>query len=159
MDRPAIITVKIQGRSFYLNVVGMEPNRMAILKNGFIAWLDKTQIESMWAGEYLIFWKPPINFSKPIRYGDTGVSVQWLEKSLLMITQPQAAKDSIVPESIIFDREIEKQLQNFQKHYGLDADGIAGLRTIMLINQLTDATLPRLENLSNFKEVGLVTHS
>ncbi len=158
MDRPAIITLAIEGQTLFLTVVGMDDNRMAVIRDSNLAWVEKSLLEKVWTGEYLLLWKSPKNFIRPIKIGDSGPLVQWLEKKLLLITQPQLAKNSIVPETLVFDRNIEVQLQSFQQQYGLNADGVVGLRTIMLINQLTEPNLPRLEKLSNFLEAADVTH-
>ncbi len=158
MDRPVLLRLNIRGVHQYMTVVGMDPERLAVLKQDELFWLAKAQIEPLWTGEFLMLWNPPVNFTRPIKMGDSGTVVQWLEQKLLLITEPDFGADSIVPSTIRFDSAMKQQLKSFQSQYGLEPDGVAGLKTLMRINQLTGMELPRLENLSNLSEKKNVTH-
>ncbi len=146
-DRPAMLSVLIHGERKYILMDKASAMDAQLLSNqgaktGKI--FSRSQIESIWSGEYSLIWLPPEGFKKSIKRGDSGIRVQWLEQQLLHLTQPDLASNSIIPSTIRFDRALEKQLQNFQKKNGLNADGIAGMRTIMLINQLVNPDIPRL---------------
>lgn len=146
-DRPAMLSVMINGERKYIlvnNASATDAELVSIDGEDTKKIFSRQQIESIWSGEYSIIWLPPKGFNKTLKKGDSGMMVQWLEQQLLHITQPELARNSIIPTTIRFDAALEKQLQNFQKNYGLNADGIAGMRTVMLINQLVNSNIPRL---------------
>ncbi|HFB64569.1 MAG TPA: AAA family ATPase [Aeromonadales bacterium] len=146
-DRPAMLSVMINGERKYILIYkasATDAQLVSLNNSNSKQIFSRLQLESVWSGEYSFIWLPPKGFNKTIKRGDSGILVQWLEQQLLHITQPELSRDSIIPTTIRFDSALEKQLQNFQKKYGLNADGIAGMRTIMLINQLVNPNIPRL---------------
>ena len=70
--------------------------------------------------------------------------MQWLEKQLLSLENPNSTDEIIIPDTMRFDTALKKQLIQFQTKHGLRADGVAGQQTIMMINQLRDSSIPLL---------------
>lgn len=159
-NRPAILTLKVDHEIHYLVVENASQldAKITTLKGKTIATkvFPKEQIEKLWQGNFGIIWKPPAGFSKSIAMGDSGIEVQWLEQRLLSILEPRLLHQSIIPATIKFDQAMSDQLKQFQKSRGLNQDGIAGMKTIMVINQLTDNSIPLLSVTRNNKESEIV---
>jgi general secretion pathway protein A len=79
-----------------------------------------------------MLWRPTLDVPL-LGPGSTGESVTWLRERLAL-----ADGESIEPTSgeDLFDDELQERLQRFQKANGLNADGIAGPWTMILLNNI-----------------------
>ena len=77
-------------------------------------------------------WRPQIDLLL-IGPGNTGEAVRWLRRRLALA----ADQPSPEPLSATFDSALGKQLRVFQQDNGLQPDGLAGGRTLVLLNNLT----------------------
>ena len=71
-------------------------------------------------------------------------NVRWLRQSLAVLNEGYSPVDI---DSAVFDEELQSQLVEFQRGHRLDADGVAGEQTQVIINSLLaqDGT-PRLSD-------------
>ncbi len=69
-----------------------------------------------------------------INPGQSNILLPKIKKRLIKLRYPLS--DSV---SVTYDKELEKQLKNFQKDWGLNADGVIGKGTLLALN-----TRPRL---------------
>ena len=90
------------------------------------------QLAPLWTGQYLLLWRPQIDLLL-IGPGNTGEAVRWLRRRLALA----ADQPSPEPLSATFDSALGKQLRVFQQDNGLQPDGLAGGRTLVLLNNLT----------------------
>ncbi|QQS53483.1 MAG: AAA family ATPase [Candidatus Competibacteraceae bacterium] len=90
-----------------------------------------TQLAPLWTGQYLLLWRPQIDLPL-IGPGNTGEAVRWLRRRLALA----ADQPGIEPLSATFDNALGKQLRVFQQDNGLQPDGLAGGRTLVLLNNL-----------------------
>jgi general secretion pathway protein A len=143
-NRPAILTVTINGERTFISVLSADGEQATITKQNKIISVPLSEIQPLWNGEYTLLWKSPFADLKVIQLGDSGVPVQWLEKQLLSLENPNSTDEIIIPDTMRFDTALKKQLIQFQTKHGLRADGVAGQQTIMMINQLRDSSIPLL---------------
>ncbi len=96
----------------------------------------------MWFGEFVLIWRPPGGTSMVISPGTRNDNVRWLRKSLAALDSNYQPQD---PDSGYFDSGLQQQLLAFQRQHRLEADGLAGQKTQIIINSLLplDGT-PRL---------------
>jgi general secretion pathway protein A len=90
-------------------------------------------------GEYTTFWKMPRAFRDHLAPGDQGADVDWLAARLAQLGQVAAP-----PAQQPFNARTQDLLRKFQAKHDLKADGVAGPRTYMRLNQLTGIAEPRL---------------
>jgi general secretion pathway protein A len=93
-----------------------------------------TELTLLWSGQYWLLWRPQTE-QPIIGPGNTGSSVRWLRRRLALATgQP-------LPETVsdAFDASLAKLLRAYQQAQGLRPDGIAGGRTLVLLNNLEPA--------------------
>ena len=84
----------------------------------------------------MLIWRPPNGSADAISPGMQNENVRWLRQSLAEINtnyQPQTSAPDY------FDTELEQQLIAFQRQNRLDADGLAGQKTQIIINSLLAA--------------------
>jgi general secretion pathway protein A len=99
------------------------------------------ELKRHWFGEYRLLWKTPPNGSTSLRYGDRSADVKWLREQLQRVT----GLTSIAPDPMVFDAGLRELVQTFQRDQELSADGVAGARTLMNLNNLdVQPSVPRL---------------
>ena len=81
----------------------------------------------------MLLWRPPTGAATSLGRGSQGADVIWLRNSLAAIDGRYASED---PESNLFDAELERIVQSFQRDHRLDVDGLAGQQTQIIINSL-----------------------
>jgi general secretion pathway protein A len=143
LDRPAIITLTGKdGSSWRTALVGLDENEARLIINGAEVDLPIADLAPYWFGQALLLWRPLNGNDQPIGPAASAESIQWLRQSLAALDRNTTVVSG-TPES--FDDELVEQLQAFQRKHRLEADGIAGLKTQIILNSLleTDET-PRL---------------
>ena len=99
------------------------------------------ELKQHWFGEYRLLWKTPPSGTASLRPGDRGDDVRWLRKQLHSATGLTA----IAPDPTYFDAGLKELVQTFQRSQELDADGVAGARTLINLNNLDrQPSVPRL---------------
>jgi general secretion pathway protein A len=140
-DRPAALRLRIDGEERFAVVTGLD-DEFALLHSGekrarvLIAALDER-----WSGDVLMLWRLPPSGMTMIGPGSTGEAVQWLRERMALL--PDATLTDVT--NPVYDNGLRKAVREFQSGRGLAADGIAGPRTlVMLNNALMDTEIPRL---------------
>jgi general secretion pathway protein A len=88
-----------------------------------------------WNGSYLIVWKPPLPDVKEIYPDHSSDHVLWLRQQLNVVNGTQETTEN--PQ--FFDKNLKKQVMDFQHQYHLFEDGIAGVRTILYLDNMTSS--------------------
>jgi general secretion pathway protein A len=112
------------------------------------AFLKLDEIQPYWRGEFVMLWRPHGGVAL-IGDGSAGDAVTWLRNRLHLVDgEPVVSK----PGQDQFDEALKARLQSFQQRNGLMADGMAGQRTLVFLNNLS---LPReTPTLYSFEERG-----
>ncbi len=95
-------------------------------------------LDERWSGNYLLLWRPPRPDVRLISRSTRGEVVQWLRAQLA----PLPAAELADTESPIYDGALVRAVQRFQRGQGLSPDGIAGPRTLILLNNLRGEATP-----------------
>ncbi|MBD8531961.1 MULTISPECIES: ExeA family protein [unclassified Massilia] len=143
LDRPAVITLR-EGRSTsYAVLVGMDERSVTLLGSGKDAGkrerVELAALVPRFTGEYTTFWKMPRAFRDHLAPGDQGADVDWLAARLAQLVRAAAP-----PAQQPFNARTQDLLRSFQAKQNLKADGVAGPRTYMRLNQLSGVAEPRL---------------
>ena len=143
LDRPVVLTLTgSDGESFDVALTGLDEKsaKLAVMDGHVTVGLD--DLADYWFGQFLLLWRPANGNDEPIGPGMQNENVRWLRQSLARIDsdfKPVSGNPDV------FDAELEQQLIAFQRQHRLEADGLAGQKTIIIINSLLapDGT-PRL---------------
>lgn len=99
------------------------------------------ELKRHWFGEYRLLWRTPPDGRAVLRPGDRGADVAWLRERLQTVT----GLTSIAPDQNFYDAGLKELVASFQRDQDLAADGVAGARTLINLNNLEkQAGVPRL---------------
>lgn len=131
LRRPAILTLTDDAGVQYQVVLSGLGNEYARLDfGGGSHEVSIGNLSRYWFGDYLLVWRPQTERVRPLTVGMRGEDVLWLRDSLA--TLQGLAADSARPE--VFDEALAARVREFQRSRRLKIDGIAGVRTQILVN-------------------------
>jgi general secretion pathway protein A len=143
INRPAILSLTdASGHRHRVLLTGLT-DRIATLQLG-----DRSEqmpldaVSPLWLGEFTVVWRPKTRRTRELSVGMSGDEVRWLRRSLN--TLRGAAVD---PETAdVFDQDLAVKVQDFQREHRLNADGVAGIQTQMVLETaLADPDSPLLQ--------------
>jgi general secretion pathway protein A len=143
LDRPVVLTLTdSQGQTHQPLLVSLDDDIAELSLGGQPMTFPVDEVSDLWFGQFLLIWRPPGGTPVAISPGMQNENVRWLRQSLAALDsnyQPQPA------DSDVFDDALQQQLIAFQRQHRLEADGLAGQKTQIIINSLlaVDGT-PRL---------------
>ncbi|MFB3078747.1 MAG: peptidoglycan-binding protein, partial [Lysobacterales bacterium] len=143
LDRPVVLTLTdSQGNTHQPVLVSLDDDVAELSFGGKRLTFPLDEVADLWFGQFLLIWRPPGGTPVAISPGMQNENVRWLRQSLAELDsnyQPQTA------DSDFFDDGLQQQLMAFQRQHRLEADGLAGQKTQIIINSLlaVDGT-PRL---------------
>ena len=94
----------------------------------------------MWNQEYTYIWRPPPNYDVLQEGQRNERLINWLQERLLKLDD---AYERIITGGH-YTEAIQIQVREFQRFHGLKQDGILGPKTIMIINRLSDPSIPSI---------------
>ncbi len=141
IDRPAVMSMRdAQGREFDVALTGLDDETATVSVGGETRSVALETLAAQWSGYYTVLWRLPPQAHTYIQYGDRGPAVAWLRTQLAQ-GRGGAAQTS---ENPVFDDALWQQVKQFQLEQGLMPDGIAGPRTLMRLNVVSEQSAPTL---------------
>ncbi|MDM5180750.1 AAA family ATPase [Massilia sp. DJPM01] len=139
LDRPAILTLRDGAQVSYALLTGMDDSHARLDVDGKQQKIDIGALATRSDGSFVTLWVMPRYYRDQVSTGEQGADVDWIASRLAKI-------NGLVPPAA--DRPLSGQtvelLRTFQTRQNLKADGVAGPRTYMRLNQLTGVAEPRL---------------
>jgi len=141
-DRPALLLlVAPEGRRVPVLLQEVLGSDARIQVDGRELVVPVAEIKQHWFGEYRLLWRTPPDGRAVLRPGDRGADVAWLRERLHVVT----GMASIAPDQNFFDAGLKDLVETFQRDQELTADGVAGARTLINLNNLEkQSSVPRL---------------
>lgn len=140
LDRPAVIALRDGAATSYAVLAGMDEGGVTLLdRSGEKKRVDLGALALRFTGEYTTFWKMARSFRDQLAVGDQGPDVDWLAAQLARLNGAPPP-----PSRQPFSAHTHQLLRAFQAKQQLKADGVAGPRTYIRLNQLTGVSEPRL---------------
>ncbi|MFL6649271.1 MAG: AAA family ATPase [Sulfurifustaceae bacterium] len=148
LNRPAIIElIAPDGQRRQALVKAVTAERVALEVGGQTREFPLATVDRRWYGKFLTLWRAPPSGETPLRVGVQGPAIVWLRGAL--------AKASGTPvldaENVSFDTKLEKQVKAFQRRHHLDADGVVGRNTLILLDRFDADSPPTAEITSQTK--------
>jgi general secretion pathway protein A len=143
LNRPAILTLTDdQGLRHHVVLTALTDKTATLALGDHAEQLPLDEVSRYWFGEFTVVWKPKTKRTRELSVGMSGDEVRWLRRSLNALQGTAADPD----QSDQFDTELAKQVENFQREHRLNVDGIAGIRTQMVLETaLADPDSPLLQ--------------
>lgn len=141
VNLPAVVALEDQGERFYA-VIRHWGAKVELWLGEQSMLVSEQWLGQRWQGEFQVLWQPPQGFDGVLKQGNQGHAVYWLEQSLSLI-QGQAPR-----QTFSFDQQLSQQVRQFQQQNNLNADGIAGVFTLLRLNQQIYVDQPRLQEMN-----------
>jgi general secretion pathway protein A len=139
LDRPAVVALHDGARQGYAVLTAIDERSVTLAANGKRQVLDLAEFVQRFDGAFTTFWKVPRGFRDQVVAGDHGADVDWIAGQLARLNRSAAPR---VDQPL--DARTREWLRVFQQQQNLKADGVAGPRTYMRLNQLSGVDEPRL---------------
>jgi general secretion pathway protein A len=131
LNRPAILSLSMNGTTQYALLRSLTADSAVLDSTGGPLRLPLAQLQPLWSGEFLLLWQRETE-QITLAPGMRGPGVVWLRQRLARadgrsLTPPLPAN---------FGPELRGEVMKFQSAHGLDADGVAGIRTLILLSDV-----------------------
>ena len=138
MNRPALVSFTMpSGESVYGVVTQIKvvdgDNLLTIEFAERQVTMTTKALSIRWMGDYLVLWKQPDFFTRPISVGVNGNDVVAIRKLLALAGFADSPQDSEGRGSPFFGTTLQAQAMAFQRSFGLLPDGIIGPETLLRI--------------------------
>jgi general secretion pathway protein A len=136
LNRPAILAlVAPDGREHQLVLASLGDSTAQLVSGAGSIEAPLADLERYWYGDYLIFWRPPTGPPHAMRRGMRGEEVRWLREGLAEVNGAAPT----LKNSDLYDAELTRQVEEFQRRHRLTVDGIAGVQTQVMLDALVRA--------------------
>jgi general secretion pathway protein A len=141
LNRPAILMLSDDaGIEHQLVLSQLDDEHAAVELGGRHEPVSITALSKYWFGDYLLLWRPRVAGGKKLSLGMRGEDVAWLRQSLERVRGLDPT-----PGGDVFDEQLARLVQDFQREHRLTVDGIVGMQTqIALDTALADPATPFL---------------
>ena len=139
LDRPAILTLRDGARVSYAVLTAMDEDSVTLRVEGREQKLDPGALALRFDGVYTTFWKMQRYYREQVGAGEQGPDVDWIAARLAQLNDAAPP-----PRNAPLGARTRELLRTFQAEQHLKADGVAGPRTYMRLNQLSGVAEPRL---------------
>jgi general secretion pathway protein A len=139
LDRPAILALHEGARASHAVLVALDDEAATLLVRGVRHKVPVAQLAAHFDGAFTTFWSMPRAFREQVQSGERGADVDWIAARLAQLNGIAAP-----PANAALDATMQDLLRKFQAAQQLKADGVAGPRTYMRLNQLGGVAEPRL---------------
>ena len=139
-NRPVILKLYDQrGDAQYAALLAVEDQSVTIDLAGNTQTIAATLLQKYWRGEFTMLWQQPPGYKGLMQIGVVGDEVLWLRQKLNKI-DPKNPLDEINE----YDEQLAQRVRVFQRKQGLLPDGVAGVQTLIHINESSGSKEPRL---------------
>jgi general secretion pathway protein A len=140
LDRPVLIKLRDDPlRPGYALLTALEADRATLLVGGRRETVSAGALEARFDGGFLTLWRAPRAWRDEVSQGDRGPDVDWLARRLAQLRGTKKPQDNQP-----LDDATLRALREFQSSQRLKADGVAGPKTFIRLNQLGGVPEPRL---------------
>jgi general secretion pathway protein A len=133
LNRPAILTlIDDEGNAHQVVVSGLVGDTAKINLPDETQMVSIASLSRLWYGDYLVMWRPQVASPRALSAGMQGDGVRWLRSKLNTVRGGAETE----PASDFYDEDLVKMVEDFQRQYRLNVDGIAGVQTQIVLDAL-----------------------
>jgi general secretion pathway protein A len=143
LNRPAILTLRDdQGFEHQVVVSELEDEVAGIDIGATRQRVGVADLSKYWYGDYVALWRPQVSRARQLSAGMRGNDVRWLRSTLEKVNGVEPTADA----GDVYDDNLVRLVEDFQRQHRLAVDGIAGLQTqVALDSALRDPATPFLQ--------------
>jgi len=136
INRPAILSLTDAMGAEHQVVLESLTGNLARIAVGEARYdISMAELAAHWFGEYLVVWRPSIPLAKQLSLGMRGDEVRWLREALSQLEGTPVN----TPRPEVFDATLVRLVEDFQRSRRLTADGIAGVKTQLVLDSALGA--------------------
>jgi general secretion pathway protein A len=137
LNRPAVLTLTDDvGGTHQVVLVALDDDAATIELGGTRQSVPIATISRYWFGDFLLLWRPPLAVAKALGPGMRGAEVRWLRENMRAAQGLPEAR----PASDFYDEDLTRLVQDFQRTHRLNADGVAGVQTQIVLDTVLNPT-------------------
>jgi len=130
-NRPAILSLIDEANSSRQVVLaGLDGGQAKLLIGASEVEVPVAELADYWFGEFLVLWRPQSGDLRPLRAGMRGDDVRWLRQGLEQLGGLPASS----PPGDVFDADLQRLVEDFQRSRRLSVDGVAGIQTQLVLD-------------------------
>jgi general secretion pathway protein A len=129
------------GQPHYAAVTALEGDAVTLYIGEGAETLPVAAVDRLWDGAFSTIWRPLPGVARVLGPGMQGPGVAWLRGAL---SEGDLASRERGP--AVYDEALTASVVAFQRREGLEADGMAGIETLMRVSTQLDARAPRLSS-------------
>jgi general secretion pathway protein A len=135
----AIKLVTADGARHYVAVTAFEGETVTLQIGDRAVALPTVAIDRFWDGVFSVVWRPLPGLARVLTPGMQGPGVAWLRRAL---NEGDVVSRERGP--AVYDEALTTKVVAFQRREGLEADGVAGIETLVRVSTRLDPRAPRL---------------
>ena len=136
-NRPVLLTLDIDGQPRYAVLYSVSHQNVELLVDGQLITFEREWLSSIWQGQYRHIWQS--RWNETLKEGMKGEPIALLDTALSQVLgEPDSG-------SSLFDAELKRKVELFQRWQGLAVDGIAGHKTLRILEELAQQDAPTLQ--------------
>jgi general secretion pathway protein A len=139
----ALKLVTADGGRHYAAVTGLQGETVTLHVGDREETVPIAVVDRMWDGVFSVVWRPLPGVARVLSPGMQGPGVAWLRRAL---NEGDVVSRSRGP--AVYDEALAASVVAFQRREGLEADGIAGIETLVRVSTRLDPRAPRLAGVS-----------
>ena len=130
-NRPAILSLIDEANSSRQVVLaGLDGGQAKLQIGASEVEVPVAELADYWFGEFLVLWRPQSGDLRPLRAGMRGDDVRWLRQGLEQLGGLPASS----PPGDVFDADLQRLVEDFQRSRRLSVDGVAGIQTQLVLD-------------------------
>ncbi len=142
-NRPAVLTLNdAAGAVHQVVLAAMDDERALLSLGGAPREVRIGELSRLWFGDFVLLWRPATAGLRQLAPGQRGPGVRRLRADLQRargIAEPPRGTD-------VYDAELVRQVEDFQRQHRLNVDGVAGTQTLIVLDStLASPESPMLE--------------
>jgi general secretion pathway protein A len=135
-NRPAVLTLTApDGRIHQVVLAALDDERAIVSLGGAPREVRVGELARLWFGEFVLLWRPDVPQARPLSIGMRGKDVQQLRSDLARLRGAAAA----AAPGNVYDDELRKWVEDFQRTHRLNVDGVAGIPTLVVLDTVLAA--------------------
>jgi general secretion pathway protein A len=137
-NRPAIIHLHSTGQWITISNITEDSATLIAAEREYEVGLAELTAE--FDGSYLMLWRMPPGYTKPLSLGDSGSAVDWLVYQLALLNKRSPSQTT----GYTFDAAVLNQVRRFQTSVDVPANGIVDPQTWIYLNNIEGINIPLL---------------
>lgn len=129
-NRPALVHLSYKERQYYAVVVAMTSTQAVVYTRNDSVLLPLSELGEYWSGEFTYLWQGPAVFERYIYKHSAPSTIAWLAKAFATLD----GRDSRLADKK-YNTLLQQRIKLFQRSHQLKEDGVAGVETLLTLNE------------------------